>query len=595
MSSGQMNYDAFRAHAHRVIDEMIAYWRSLEDDARGLASLGANGESPAGLQGGAPAIGPAPAEPPVWPVLCRLAPGAIASMLPTAAPEQAEEFSCVLDDVSRVVMPGLTHWQSPGFFGFFPANISPPAVLGELWSAGLGVQGMLWATSPACTEIETRVVDWLVRAMGLPEAFLSPFADLGAPTAAPRSNRAGGGVIQGTASEATLVALLAAKRRALRSLAGASGIDAGTACATEPHWVVYTSSQAHSSVVKAAMIAGLIDAPPAPDSRPGPVFPDGPSRQINGPRATLRLLPVDEACRLRGQTLADAIAADLAAGRVPLFLCATVGTTSSGAVDALAELAPLAQSHRVWMHVDAAWAGAVSLCPEHRAMLNPPFGGASARGGGAGAAGASHALECVDSLAFNPHKWMLVNFDCNVLFVRDRRAIIDALSVTPEYLRNPASESGAVFDYRDWQVPLGRRFRSLKLWFVLRSMGLEGLRGYIREHLRLGEIFESLVRADPRFEMMGNRPHGLPLVCFRLRADAAEPEAAPQTRELLSRLNASGRAYLTHTVLPRPDGASGPGCFVIRLALGAGTVQEVHVRGVWALIQRLAEPSTLTA
>jgi len=462
-----------------------------------------------------------------FPVLSRAAPGDLLAALPEHPPERGlaeDAWDPILADLDRLVLPGVTHWQSPRFFGYFPCNASPPAILGELVSAGLNVQGMLWQTSPAATELEVRMLDWMAEAFGLPGAFRSTAAG-------------GGGVIQGTASEAALVALCAARGRALGDV---------EADAPMPHLTLYASDQAHSSVLKAAMIAGLARAP--------------------GDRTHLRLIETDDRHRLRPDALAGALRADIEAGRVPAYLCATIGTTSTGAVDPMEEIGRVlretcGEGRLPWLHVDAAWAGAALVCPEHRWM---------ARG-----------LEEADSVCINPHKWLLTNFDCDLLWTRDREAIARSLSVTPEYLRNEASESGEVIDYRDWQIPLGRRFRSLKLWFVLRYYGLEGLRAHIRRHVELAAVFESLVKADPRFELMA--PRALALVCFRYTGagdEAAGAELDGRNRELLGRINATGRAFLTHTAVPTPDGPR----VALRMAIGAPSTREAHVREAWEVI-----------
>jgi aromatic-L-amino-acid decarboxylase len=502
--------EQFRARGHAMVDLIADYWSSLDGP-------------------GAP------------PVLSRSEPGALLAALPERPPEHAEPWDAVLADVHRLIMPGITHWQSPEFFAFFPANASPPAVLGELFSAGLGVQGMLWATSPACTELEVRVTDWLAGMIGLPGSFTSTGAG---DVVGDGGSGGGGGVIQGTASEAVLVALVAARDRARRESPG-----------DQRPMVAYASTQAHSSVVKAAMIAGI-----AAGSEPREGFIAGPA-PAGAPTGGVRLIGTDEHYAIDAGELERAIAADLAAGRRPVFVCASSGTTSSGAFDDLRAIGALAQRHGLWLHVDGAWAGSAWVCPE----LRGPMAG----------------VERADSVCFNPHKWLLTNFDCSALFVRDRRALTDALSITPEYLRNRASSSGRVTDYRDWQVPLGRRFRALKLWFVIRQYGVEGLRAHIREHVRLAELFEGLVRADERFEVPV--PRSLSLVCFRLRGrdDAAQ-------RALMDRLNASGRLYLTHTVLPATKGRSAP-TFTLRLAIGATRTQERHVRAAWEAIRAAAD------
>jgi aromatic-L-amino-acid decarboxylase len=350
-------------------------------------------------------------------------------------------------------------------------------------------------------------------------------------------------VIQGTASEATLVAMLAARERA-REQATSPGRKLGS------DLVAYASGQAHSSVIKAAMIAGIANRP--------------------DDREHVRLIDVDEAYAMRPDALEQAMREDLAAGKRPFFVCATVGTTSSGAVDSIAQNArvirslgdsatpprPSPKGEGVWLHVDAAWAGAACVCPEFRHILD--------------------GVERADSIAFNPHKWLLTNFDCDCFWTRHRRAITDALSVTPEYLRNAASASGQVIDYRDWQVPLGRRFRALKLWFVIRHYGVEGLRAHVREHVRLAGLLEDWVKKDQRFELAA--PRSLSLVCFRLRGDGAQADA--RSRELMDQINASGKAYVTHTVLS--------GRVVIRMAIGATLTREEHVRSAWELIRSLA-------
>ncbi len=440
------------------------------------------------------------------PVAPRVAPGDVAAQLPAAPPEQGLDvagWDAVFADLERIVVPGLLHWQSPNFYGFFPCDASGPAILGELLAAGLGVNAMMWSTSPAATELETRVLDWMAELLALPETFTSR-----APN--------GGGAIQGTASESTLVAMVAARYRV-------GGGDL----------VAYTSRQAHSSVTKAAIVTGLT-----------------PER--------LRLVDTDATHAMRPDALAAAIRADRAAGRRPFYVCATVGTTSSTAVDPLAAIAEAMRETGMtadggWLHVDAAHAGAACICPEFRWMLD--------------------GVAAADSVCFNPHKWLLTNFDCDCFWTRDRRALTAALSITPEYLRNQASESGAVVDYRDWQVPLGRRFRALKLWLVVRHYGAEGLRAYVREHVRLAALFETWVRADERFEVVA--PRTVNLVCFRLRGDD------DRTLALRDRLNASGRLFLTHTVLP-VDGAER---VVLRLAIGSTPTAERHVRAAWDAIR----------
>jgi aromatic-L-amino-acid decarboxylase len=439
------------------------------------------------------------------PVLSRSEPGEIRSRLPESPPRKGEGFSAILRDVEEIVLPGITHWQSPNFFAFFPANASFPSVLGELLAAGLGVQGMLWSTSPACTELETHVLDWLAEMLDLPGSF--------------RSSSDGGGVIQDSASSAVLCALIAARERATAGASNERGAGADLAA--------YASQQAHSSVEKAIRIAGL------------------------GSR-NLRTIATDRSYAMDPAALRDRIDRDLEAGLRPSFVCATVGTTSSNALDPLPEIGRICQARNLWLHVDAAMAGTAAICPELRFI--------------------QEGLQRADSYCFNPHKWMFTNFDCDCFYVADRKALTGALGIMPEYLRNRASESGEVFDYRDWQIPLGRRFRALKLWFVIRHYGVEGLRHHVRRHVELAGRFADWIRESDHLELAAPVP--LNLVCFRHRAG---DEA---TEKLLQRLNDSGEMYLTHT---RLDGR-----FTIRFCVGQTHTRERHVLRAWEKIEAAA-------
>jgi len=500
-----MSADDFRRHGREVIDWIADYLDRRVDDL---------------------------------PVLSRAKPGDLRARLPDRAPTRGEPFGDMLRDIERVILPGVTHWQSPNFFAFFPSNNSYPSILGELLSAGLGVQGMLWATSPACTELESHVLDWVVEMLGLPAGF--------------RSDSAGGGVIQDTASSATLCAMIAARERATCYASNRVGMR-------QP-LVAYCSNQAHSSVEKAAKICGI-----GSDN--------------------LRLVEVDATFAMKAGHLRELIERDRANGMIPFFVCATVGTTSSGAIDPVRAIGETvarasrppedhaltpgrtrdgrgeedhARMPRPWLHVDAAWAGAAALCPEFRFIHD--------------------GLEHADSYCFNPHKWLLTNFDCDCFWVRDRAALINALSILPEYLRNQATESGAVFDYRDWQIPLGRRFRALKLWFVIRHYGVEGLQHQVRHHVALATWFTAQVEAHPDFELAaplggaGVPPAILPLICFRHRGGDAV------NQRILDSINQSGEAHLTHT---RLDGK-----LTLRLAIGAWRTRREHVERVWELIER---------
>ena len=411
----------------------------------------------------------------------------------------------MLEDIDRVVLPGVTHWQSPNFFAYFPANASGPAILGDLLSSALGVQGMLWATSPACTELETLVLDWLAPMLGLPDRFLS--------------TGEGGGVIQDTASSSSLCAMLAARERATKYASNRQGCDG--------RLVAYTSNQAHSSLEKAAMVAGI-------------------------GTGNLRLIEVDEQFAMRPEALARQIRQDRETGLTPFFVSATVGTTSSNALDPLEAIGAICRENDIWFHVDAAMSGTAALCPEFRYI--------------------QRGVDLADSYTFNPHKWMFTNFDCNCFYVADRKALIDTLSILPEYLRNTATESGAVFDYRDWHIPLGRRFRSLKLWFVIRHYGVEGLQYHVRRHVEMAQQFADWVRQDERFELAAPAP--LNLVCFRHRG------GDESNQRLMDRLNRSGDLYLTHTRLKER--------LTLRLCVGQTNTTQRHVQNAWKRIQEEA-------
>jgi aromatic-L-amino-acid decarboxylase len=466
-----MTPDEFRRHGHSMVDWIADYYTRIES----------------------------------FPVLSQVEPGQIRASLPADPPVKGEAFPTILADIDKLILPGVTHWQSPNFYAYFPSNASGPATLGDLLSSGLDVQGMLWATSPACTELETHVLDWLVHMLDLPRKFLS--------------TSSGGGVIQDTASSASLCALLAARERATNFASNRYGCDGKL--------VGYTSSQAHSSLEKGAQVAGI-------------------------GRDNLRLIKVDENFAMRPEALARQIDEDRQSGLIPFFVCATIGTTSSNAIDPVPEIGRICREQKLWLHVDAAMSGTAALCPEFRH---------------------THAgLEFADSYCFNPHKWMFTNFDCDCFYVADRKALVQTLSVVPEYLRNKASETGAVIDYRDWQIPLGRRFRALKLWFVIRHYGIEGLQYHIRQHVELAQQFAGWVSDDSRFELAAPVP--LNLVCFRHQGG----DSSNQT--LMDRLHRSGDLYLTHTRLNDR--------LTLRLCIGQTNTTARHVEKAWKRIQEEA-------
>ncbi len=467
-----MTPEDFRTHGHALVDWIADYLEGVE-------------QHPVGSQ---------------------VAPGDIRAMLPEHPPTEPESFADVMADMDRVIVPGLTHWQHPRFFAYFPANVSYASILGDLAASGLGVQGMSWVTSPACTEVETLMMDWMQELLGLPERFRS-------------TSERGGGVIQGSASEATLVSILAARWRATGGKVNADGDTSKL--------VAYATSQAHSSIEKGLRVAGI-----------------GTDR--------LRIVPHDERFAMDAEELGRMIAEDLTDGFTPFWVCANRGTTSSTAFDDVTDIARVAHAAGVWVHVDGAMSGIAALAPEFRWV--------------------NDGLDVADSYCTNPHKWMGVNFDCDLFWTADRAALLGALSILPEYLRSAAAESGAVIDYRDWQVPLGRRFRALKLWFTIRTGGALEAVEMIRQHVALTQEFAERVAADARFEIVA--PHPLNLICVRLVAgDAA-------TDGLISRANASGRALFTRTVLD--------GKVACRVSIGARTTERHHVEQGWALLQELS-------
>ena len=467
-----MSPEQFRKEGKKIIDWIADYYEQIED----------------------------------YPVLSQVKPGDILNSLPDAAPQQGEGFDEMIKDLNEKILPGITHWQSPNFFAYFNANTSFPSILGDLVSSGLGVQGMLWATSPAATEVETRLLDWLADMMNMPEQFLS--------------TSSGGGVIQDTASTAALTAIIAARERVTSFKTNEDGLD--------KKLVAYVSSQTHSSVEKGIKIAGI-------------------------GRANLRLIDVDENCSMRTDLLEQQIKEDRANGLIPFFVCGTIGTTSSTAIDPLPEIGKISKQENCWFHIDAASLGTAMLCPEFRHLAD--------------------GVELADSYSFNPHKWMFTNFDCNVFWVANRHELINTFSILPEYLRNKATESGDVFDYRDWHIQLGRRFRALKLWFVIRHYGVEGLQHLIREHVRLAKEFESRVNDSEDFEVVV--PTTMNLVCFRHKSDDTF------NLKLMNTINDAGKIFFTHTKLN--------GQVILRMNIGQTHIEEKHVKKAWKIIQETAK------
>ncbi len=437
-------------------------------------------------------------------IIPSVSPGEIKKSLPVSPPDLGEPLETILKDFREIILPGITHWQHPGWFGYFPANNSPESVLAELLTAGLGVQGMLWQTSPSAAELEEVVMGWLAGMLGLPGSW--------------------SGVIQDTASTATLCALLSAREKATRFEGNERGLGARLA--------VYASSEAHSSVEKGVKIAGY-------------------------GRDNLRKIPTDAAFAMNPGELEKAVEADLGSGLTPACVVATVGTTSSGASDPLVAIGTICRRHKIWLHVDAAYAGTAAILPEKRPFLD--------------------GIELADSLVFNPHKWMLTNFDCSAYFVRDAGDLIRTFEIHPEYLKTGVDAQ--VRNYRDWGIQLGRRFRALKLWFVLRSYGVEGIRAMVREHIRLAKLFQGWVEARPDFRILA--PVDFSLVCFRFDDGRPEADLNALNKTLLERVNAHGRVFMTHTVLN--------GRYTIRLVVGQRTTAERHVREAWEIISAEAD------
>ncbi|KAM3353423.1 hypothetical protein ACQJBY_024536 [Aegilops geniculata] len=470
-----MDAEQLRECGHRMVDFIADYYKSIE----------------------------------TFSVLSQVQPGYLNELLPDSAANRPDTLDALFDDIREKIVPGVTHWQSPNYFAYYPSNSSTAGFLGEMLSAAFNIVGFSWITSPAATELEVIVLDWFAKMLKLPSQFLS--------------SAVGGGVIQGSASEAVLVVLLAARDRTLE-MHGKKSLE---------KLVVYASDQTHSALQKACQIAGI--------------FPEN-----------FRVVKADysNSYAVAPEAVSEAISVDLSSGLIPFFICATVGTTSSSAVDPLHKLGKIAQAHDMWFHIDAAYAGSACICPEYRHHLD--------------------GVEEADSFNMNAHKWFLTNFDCSLLWVKDKSYLIEALSTNPEYLKNKASQENSVVDFKDWQIPLGRRFRSLKLWMVLRLYGVENLQSYIRKHIQLAKQFEQLVLSDSRFEVV--TPRNFSLVCFRLLPPTSEDDNGRNLNySLMDTCNSSGKIFISHTVLS--------GNFVLRFAVGAPLTEEKHVDAAWKLLQ----------
>ncbi|KAJ3300366.1 hypothetical protein HK104_001329 [Borealophlyctis nickersoniae] len=490
-----MDLNEFRKRGHEAVERIAKYYEELEK----------------------------------YKVLSSVDPGYLGKSLPQEAPEEPESFDTIARDFEEKIMPGVTHWYAFEKACDFEIRKFDNLNCSFPWSQlCVDVPNMFtdvtsevrfnWQTSPSCTELETVVLDWVAKLLHLDPGFLS--------------QGKGGGVIQGSASEAIAVVVIAARERVLR-LVRNSGADDEEIGKVSSRLIAYSSTQTHSATKKACIIANVRH----------------------------RVLPVDEHFRLRGHDVAAAIKEDVESGYIPFFITATIGTTNSGAVDAISEIADaLTAEIPIWLHVDAAWAGSALICEEYRVY--------------------SKGVERADSFNFNMHKWMLTNFDCSPLWVKNRSELTEAFSVSPAYLRNANSDSGLVTDYRDWQLPLGRRFRSLKSWFVLRTYGATGIRAHIRKHVHLARLFESHIQSRPDlFKVM--TPLSFAILTFQiLPSSESKLTANDSTRLVCDRINDSGRLMLTHTVLGENR--------VIRFVPGSPWTEERHINDAFQIIKEVA-------
>jgi aromatic-L-amino-acid decarboxylase len=442
-----------------------------------------------------------------FPVMPGVQPGDVARAIPSEPPQEGESFDAIVADVDRLVMPGITHWQHPGFFGYFPGNASLSSVLGDMLSTGLGVVGLSWQSSPSLTELEQVTTDWMRQMLGLSPAWR--------------------GVIQDTASTTTLVALLCARERASRY-----SLDRGGIRGEERPLVVYASSQSHSSVEKAALLAGF-------------------------GRDNLRLVPTDAEYAMRVDALETLMRQDASAGRVPCAVVATTGTTTSTAMDPVHSITRLAKQYDAWVHVDAAMAGSAMILPECRALWE--------------------GIENADSIVVNAHKWLGAVFDCSLYFVKDAEHLVRVMSTNPSYLQSSAD--GQAVNFRDWGLPLGRRFRALKLWFLIREQGVAGLQRRLRRDLDNASWFAGTVRDTKDWRVVA--PVHLQTVCVRHEPRGLTGDALDQhTRAWADRLNRSGAAYVTPAILD--------GRWMVRVSIGAEHTEREHVAALWDVMRNAA-------
>jgi aromatic-L-amino-acid decarboxylase len=466
-----ISIEEFREHAHQMVDWMADYYSSIDK----------------------------------YPVKSKVNPGDILKQIPDTAPREGEPMSNIFEDFKSIIMPGITHWQNPKWFAYFQANSSYPSVLAEMLTATLATQCMVWETSPAAAELEEKMMVWLKDIMGLPEHFE--------------------GVIQDTASTATLCAFLSAREMTSNFKINSEGFSGNE------KYRIYCSTETHSSIDKAIRIAGMGDK-------------------------NLVKVEVDEKLAMKPDILEKAIREDINSGMKPLCVVATIGTTGTMAIDPLSKIAEITQKYGIWLHVDAAYAGSAMILPEYRWMAD--------------------GLEHADSYVFNPHKWLFTNFDLSAYYVKDKDVLIRTFSIMPEYLKTKVDQK--VNNYRDWGIQLGRRFRALKLWFVLRNFGVEELQGRIQKHIDMVQELAIDIKKDPDFELIVENP--LNMLCFRFHPGNINDESTlnSMNEKILQNINASGQTFLTHTRIR--------GTYVIRLVAGQTYLEKEHLQEVWQLIRK---------
>jgi len=468
-----MESKEFRKHAHQFVDWMADYMNNVED----------------------------------YPVKSQVQPKEIYNLINSDIPIRGEDIDSIFDDFKKVIIPGITHWQNPNFFAYFQANNSPPSILAEMLTATLGIQGMKWDTSPASTELEERMMEWLRDAIGIPKKWV--------------------GVIQDSASISTLASILTAREQKSNyqiNLAGFEGLS---------NYRIYCSEEAHSSIEKGAKIAGI-----------------GKNNVIK--------IPTDSKLAMNPDLLLDSINKDITNGYQPLCIVAAIGTTGTMAIDPLNEIADISEKLNIWLHVDAAYAGSALLLPEYQELIM--------------------GIEKADSFVFNAHKWLFTNFDCSVYFVKNKKALVNTFEILPEYLKSKTD--GIVSNHSDWGVPLGRRFRSLKLWFVMRYYGLEGLQNKLRFHIDLAKWLENKISKSSEFELIV--PRSMNLVCFHFKPQKqySIEELNEINEKLLHNLNATGLIYLTHTKVN--------GIYTLRMSVGQTNIEQRHIEKSWQLITKKA-------